>query len=101
MTNKEFYDVCIETVEELRNDKNIPWDTGNIATKSMRYDMKDDVFHLYMDLDIAPYVPYTNEPWVSPKWNGKKNPNEMWWQRFVETFMERLAVKLNGEVKKE
>lgn len=48
---------------------------------------------------IAPYVPYTNEPWISPKWNGKKNPNEGWWDRFVAEFTKRLANKLKGVIK--
>jgi len=24
------------------------------------------------------YATYTNEVWISPKWNGKQNPNEGW-----------------------
>ena len=28
--------------------------------------------------EYVPYAPYTNEPWLSPKWNGAQNPNEGW-----------------------
>ena len=26
----------------------------------------------------TPYVPYTVEKWISPRWRGRKNPNEQW-----------------------
>jgi cell wall-associated NlpC family hydrolase len=28
--------------------------------------------------DELNYAPYTNEAWVSPRWNGKINPNQGW-----------------------
>lgn len=29
------------------------------------------------------YMPYTNERWISPRWHGRKNPNEQWWQNAI------------------
>ena len=54
-----------------------------------------------VDESIAPYVPYTNEPWISEKWNGKKNPNEGWFERatgFVATY---IAGRLQGRMEKQ
>lgn len=54
---------------------------------------------VYIDDSIAPYCVYTNDPWLSPNWKGKKNPNEGWWERFAEEFARRLAKKLKGSLK--
>ena len=43
-------------------------------------------------------MPYTNEPWVSPKWHGKKNPNEAWFQDAVEYIAEYIADQTNGDL---
>lgn len=99
MTKQQFFKLCIETVEELRSSLFIPWDTGNLATNALKYRIENDTFHVWVDLNEAPYMPYTNEPWTSPKWNGKTNPNEGWWEVWCETFMNRLAQKLRGTLK--
>lgn len=99
MTEQELFNVCIETVEELRQSIFIPWDSGNMATHGLQYEILNGVFHIYMDFDEAPYMPYTNEPWLSEKWHGKQNPNEGWWNEWCETFMRRLAVKLKGDLR--
>lgn len=31
----------------------------------------------------AYYMPYTNEKWVSPRWHGKQNPNQDWWDKAI------------------
>lgn len=98
MNNERIFAACVEVVEELRQAVFIPWRTGNMATNSLRYKIEGNVFHIYMDEDIAPYVPYTNEPWVSTRWHGKPNPNEGWWNYFAEIFAQRLALKLKGEL---
>lgn len=72
--------------------------TGNMAFNALRMVIKNDEIKVYVDPKIAPYVPYTNEPWISSYWHGKKNPNEGWWQRFVDEFMRQLANQLKGEV---
>ena len=107
MTNAQIVAAAIRAVESIRAD----WvpnpktryksggSTGNMAFNSLRYQQEGDKFVIYMDESIAPYVPYTNEPWISPRWHGKKNPNEGWWQRFREEFSRRFAAELNGEIK--
>jgi hypothetical protein len=44
-------------------------------------------------------MPYTNEPWVSPKWNGKPNPNEAWWQYATWIAVRYLIYRLKGTLK--
>lgn len=73
--------------------------TGNLAFNGITVMLTADTVEIYVDPDIVPYMPYTNEPWISDKWHGKKNPNEGWWQRFAEEFMQRLAKRLKGEIK--
>lgn len=46
---------------------------------------------------IAPYMPYTNEPWLSPRWNGKQNPNEGWWNDSIEFIVQYIGKRLGGE----
>ena len=101
MTRQDIINTAISVVEDMRGEY-VPTDTGNMAYNALQYRVDGDQFIVWIDCDkvggIAPYAPYTNEPWLSPKWNGKQNPNEGWWQRFVEEFTRRLALKLRGEV---
>lgn len=73
--------------------------TGNLAFNSFKYEWRGDDFHIYIDEDIAPYMVYTNEEWISPKWHGKKNPNEGWWNAFCEQFIYYLAKTFDGYLK--
>lgn len=98
MSNERLFAACIEVIEELRQAVFIPWDTGNMATNALRYRIEGNVFHIFMDEKIAPYVVYTNEPWTSARRHGKTNPNEGWWNVFAEIFARRLALKLQGEL---
>ena len=97
-----------KVVEQLRRSMFVPnpatrykpgGSTGNLAFNALRIVIEDKAIKVYVDEKIAPYVPYTNEPWISPYWRGKKNPNEGWWQRFADEFMRRLAKELKGEIK--
>ena len=56
--------------------------TGNMAFNASKIEFTDDrTCNLYIDDEVAPYVPFTNEKWISPKWKGHKNPNEDWFGR--------------------
>lgn len=99
MEESEFFMLCISTLEELRQAIFIPWDTGNMATHGLDYRIEGNVFHIWMNLEGAPYTPYTNEPWTAERWDGKQNPNEGWWNVWCETFMKRLNTKLKGDLK--
>ena len=54
MTQEEAINICIETVEELRQAIFIPWDTGNMATHALKYEVQGDNFRVYMDFSEAP-----------------------------------------------
>lgn len=99
MTREQIVGVITEAVEELRQAIYIPWDTGNMATNALRYRQEGNLFIIYLDESIAPYVPYTIEPWTSPKWNGKQNPNEGWWEDWCKLLANRVAAKLRGTIK--
>lgn len=49
-----------------------------------------------LDWGLAPYTPFTNEAWVSPKWRGRQNPNEGWWNNAVEIVLHNLEMRTNG-----
>lgn len=98
MTRQKIIDAAIQTVEELRKDY-VPRDTGNMAFNALRYKVEGNYVVVYIDTNISPYVPYTNEPWISPKWNGKQNPNQDWWDVFANEFVSRLTEKLGGIIK--
>ena len=78
-----------------------PRDTGNLEDNAIRYIYEDaDTARIYVDEEIAPYMPYTNEPWVSPKWNRKKNPNEAWFDYAAGEIAEELAKRYRGRLNK-
>lgn len=78
MKTENFEKMCVDLIQNLR--AVTPIDKGNLRYDAIRYEFIDaNTFKIFVDESIAPYMPYTNEPWISPKWNGKKNPNEGWW----------------------
>lgn len=97
ITRQQAVNIAISIVEDMRAEW-VPRDTGNMAYMSLLYEIQNGILAIYIDESIAPYVPYTNEPWLSDKWHGKKNPNEGWWQRFVDEFTKRFAKKLKGVI---
>ena len=85
MTSENFEKLCVSFVELVKISS--PINTGNLRHNAIRYEFIDkDTFKIYVDESIAPYMPFTNEIWLSEKWINKKtgikavNPNEGWWQ---------------------
>lgn len=73
--------------------------TDNLKYNSIREEKLDDsTFRIYVDEEIAPYMPYTNEKWISPRWKGAKNPNENWFDEAVEEIAKELAASLGGKL---
>lgn len=92
-----FETICKRAVELVK--KVSPIDTGNLRYNAINYEFLDaDTCVIKVSLDIAPYMPYTNEPWLAKRWNGKKNPNEGWWENAVKKVVEYLAQALGGEI---
>lgn len=103
MTNREFQRLCDECFNELKN--TTPIDTGNLRYNAtlMEYKNGGKVCEIYVDGDgedgIAYYMPFTNEPWISPKWNGRKNPNEGWWQnKALKAVLEHIQIRLKNAI---
>lgn len=84
-----------------------PIHTGNLRYNAIRVrSISPTIAEVYVswtpeDGAIAPYMPYTNEVWISPRWHGKKNPNEGWWNGACEYAMKRIADESNGKVKRD
>ena len=84
-----------------------PKRTGNLAFNAIKVEDKGNgVWEIWVDgeppdIGIAPYMPYTNEPWISPKWHGKKNPNEKWFDRVASEIVDLVATRLGGHVEEQ
>ena len=97
VSNAQFKRICQRAVKELRG--LAPYDTGNLAMNAVKMEMvSPTVCLIYVDESIAPYMPYTTFPWVSPKWNVRKNPNEGWWQAAGELLVDYVAQQVEGKV---
>ena len=97
VSDAQFKRLCERTVKKLR--KLAPYDTGNLSLNAIKVEYPSpNVCLIYVDESIAPYMPFTTRPWVSPRWHGKKNPNEGWWQRAGEYVVDYVAKQLDGEV---
>ena len=66
--------------------------TGNLK-RSFKYDALGDGFEITTDIY---YMPFTNEPWVSPRWRGRENPNLYWFNNAAEYLGQYLARHLGG-----
>lgn len=97
MTKQDVINAAVSIVEDMSGEL-VPRDTGNMAFNALTININGDTIDIFVNPNIAPYVPYTNEPWLSPKWHGAQNPNQGWWQRFAEEFAKRLATKLRGDL---
>lgn len=84
MRQDKFHRICERILSHIRFVA--PRDTGNLAENAIRMHYEGNKCIIEVDEAIAPYMPFTNEPWISPKWRGKKNPNEHWWQDTAENI---------------
>lgn len=97
MTNAQFRSMCLAAFAEFQ--KLVPKDTGNMAYNASKIRFPSpDVCEIYVDPDIAPYLPYTNEPWVAERWHGKKNPNEEWFGKAAAYIAAFVAKNTKGVV---
>lgn len=95
MTERRFRQICARAVKQLQ--KCAPKDTGNLAYNAIKYEFIGKTCKIYVDEAIAPYMPFTNEPWISPKWNGKKNPNEKWFDDAVAYIVDYITRETNAQ----
>lgn len=78
-----------------------PKRTGNLAYNSVQtvYAGADRAV-INIDQAIAPYMPYTNEPWVAARWNGRQNPNEGWFDEAAKDAATQIARAIGGKIKR-
>lgn len=72
-----------------------PKATGNLSENALKLESTPQGWVIWVDPKIAPYMVYTEEPWVNRK---GKNPNEGWFERVAEKVAKNLATFLNGKV---
>ena len=110
-TTRVKVDLAIQAALMRGREEIIPINKRKVSTRgNLRYNATnmestgETSWEIYVSGDgtngIAPYAPFTNEPWLSPRWNGKPNPNEGWFQRFVEFVANDMAKTLGGVVVK-
>lgn len=100
LSDDKFRSVCEEACRLLR--KLAPRKTGNLAFNAITIEFPSpDVCVIYVNESIAPYMPFTTLPWKAPRWGGKKNPNEDWWQNAVDAVARYIAEQVDGKLKKE
>lgn len=96
LSNAKFRELCQKEVEWLRSFA--PKDTGNLAYNAIKISFPaENVCEIYINESIAPYMKFTEYPWLSLKWNGKKNPNEGWFENAAKMIYYGLAEKLSGK----
>ena len=96
MTNQQFSNACNKLLRILQD--KAPKRTGNLAYNACRLEIiSPNEAWLYVDESVAPYMPYTNEPWISPNRHGKKNPNEGWFDRTADYIASEFARIAKGE----
>ncbi len=76
-----------------------PVDTGNLHDRGL---IKQQVSNNSMGVVLggrdAPYGPITTLPWISPRWNGKRNPNEGWAKLATNVAAQEIASKIGGKI---
>lgn len=98
MEKVEWENLFQELINKLREQTFVPYDTGNLKLNALKgIWVDDDIFRIYIDESIAPYVFYTNEKWIN---RPGKNPNENWVDKAKEFIVEFIKQRLGGEVEK-
>lgn len=70
-----------------------PTRTGTLKGQ-IRVERLDNGFDIISDIY---YMPYTEEKWVSNRWNGRANPNEGWFQDAFNISLRFLATVYGKE----
>lgn len=75
---------------------NAPKDTFNLALNAIRKVYENGLWYVVIGGELAPYAIYTNEPWISSRWNGKSNPNEGWIQNTIYEMTHVIELIFSG-----
>lgn len=99
MTNQELSDVLDFSLGYIR--ARTPYRKGNLAKATRKKMDSPTVGEIYVDWDIAPYIPCVNEVWLSERWGNHNNPNENYWNKTAEALVYEIADYIGGEVVEE
>lgn len=95
MTNREFRRLVKDIVEVARQEA--PYESGTLSG-AINFEFLDKkTARIYVDEAIAPYMPYTNEPWVSSWWRGKQNPNLYWWDKMAQIAKAMIGAAVGAD----
>ncbi len=95
MTKAQFQRFCTKFYQKLY--ELAPKDTWNLADHGITLEwVNDNECNIYVNEREAPYMVYTNEPWIAERWNEKKNPNEHWWNNAFYVIASELAQEFGG-----
>ena len=77
-----------------------PYRTGNLERNGIRVKIDNGTMCVEIGHDtskvLGEYAVYTNEPWISPKWGGKQNPNQGWIERGIEKALPLIRQVYSG-----
>lgn len=74
-----------------------PVDTSNMKNTMTLVQSGKRQYRIKIGGAKAPYAVYTNEKWISNRWNGKKNPNEKWIDKAVIDIVTDISVRFRGK----
>jgi hypothetical protein len=76
-----------------------PKDTGNLSLNAIRVvQLAPSKYQIIIGGEIAPYAVYTNAEWKAPRWAGKRNPNQDWVGKAIDSAKPYLIQILGGVV---
>ena len=97
MNNRDImaYNVLVMALKSV-----CPYRTGNLERNGIRVKIDNgsmcvEIGHETSKL-LGEYAVYTNEPWISPKWGGKQNPNQGWIERGIEKALPLIKQVYQG-----
>lgn len=87
-----------EALQVIKN--SAPVRTGNLQSSVKVRDLSNGGFEIYIDTGQAPYAEATTDSWISPKWNGRENPNEGWDDEASALVIRRGAQRFKTKITK-
>ena len=99
VTKRKIEATILEAWSVARDSGLIPYRTGNLRFNAFQLKRTGvNSWQILIKHSVAPYDIYVNGKWVSPKWHGKENPNEGFWQEVCDFIINYIHVKLGGEL---
>lgn len=97
MNNRDImaYNVLVMALKSV-----CPYRTGTLERNGIRVKIDNGTMCVVVGHEtsklLGEYAVYTNEPWISPKWGGKQNPNQGWIERGIEKALPLIKQVYQG-----